>query len=74
MFVEKDELIIQGSKLRKSSGHLLATYWRNIVARCKFLVASLYIANDAAYNIRASDIYSTGMRNSGKSAKSCESH
>ena len=33
----------QGSKLKKSSGRLLATNWRNVVARCKFLVASLYI-------------------------------
>ena len=38
----------QCSKLKKSSGHLLATNWRNIVGRCKFLVASLYILNDAA--------------------------
>ena len=32
----------QGSKLKKSLGGLLATNWRNIVARCKFLVASLF--------------------------------
>ena len=32
----------QGSKLKKSLGRLLATNWRNLVARCKFLVASLY--------------------------------
>ena len=38
----------QGSKLKKSSGRLLATNWRNIVARCKFLVASSYNVNDAA--------------------------
>ena len=31
----------QGAKLKKSSGHLLATNWRKIVARGKFLVASL---------------------------------
>ena len=31
----------QGSKLKKSSGRLLATNRRNVVARCKFLVASL---------------------------------
>ena len=37
----------QGSKLKKSSGRLLATNWRNIVARWKFLVASLYNVNDA---------------------------
>ena len=44
-------LPLQGSKLKKSSGHLLATNWRNIVARCKFLVASLYInVNDAAHS------------------------
>ena len=37
----------QGSKLKKSSGRLLATNWRNIVARWKFLVGSLYNVNDA---------------------------
>ena len=37
----------QGSKLKKSSGRLLVTNWRNIVARWKFLVASLYNVNDA---------------------------
>ena len=41
---------MQGSKLKKSSGRLLATNWRNIVARCKFLVASLYNVNDAAHS------------------------
>ena len=40
----------QGSKLRKSSDHHLATNWRNIVARCKFLVAILYNVNDTAYS------------------------
>ena len=40
---------VQGSKLKKSLGHLLAINWRNIVARFKFLVASLYHENDAAY-------------------------
>ena len=39
----------QGSKLKKSLGQLLATNWRNIVARCKFLVASLHNVNDAAW-------------------------
>ena len=43
----------QGSKLKKSSGRLLATNWRNIVARCKFLVASLYMTQ---LIVRASDI------------------
>ena len=42
--------ILQGSKLKKSSGRLLATNWRNIVAKCKFLVASLYNVNDAAHS------------------------
>ena len=28
--------------------------WRNIVARCKFLVASLYNVNDAAHGIARS--------------------
>ena len=41
---------VQGSKLKKSSGRLLATNWRNIVARCKFLVASLYNVNDTAHS------------------------
>ena len=40
----------QGSKLKKSSGRLLATNWTNIVARCKFLVASSYNVNDAAHS------------------------
>ena len=44
----------QGLKLKKSSGRLLATNWRNIVARYKFLVASLYNVNEAAHSIRAS--------------------
>ena len=30
---------------------LLVTNWRNIVARCKFLVASLYNVNDAAHSM-----------------------
>ena len=38
----------QGSKLKKCLGQLLATNWRNIVARCKFLIASLHNVNDAA--------------------------
>ena len=41
----------QGSKLKTSSSSLLATNWRNIVARCKFLVASLYNVNEAAYSM-----------------------
>ena len=46
---------------KKSSGRLLATNCRNIVTRCKFLVASLY------------DISAVPeLRNSGKSTKSCE--
>ena len=42
----------QGLKLKKSSGRLLATNWRNIVAWCKFLVASSYNVNDAAQGLR----------------------
>ena len=30
---------------------LLATNWRNIVAGCKFLVASLYNVNDAIHSM-----------------------
>ena len=41
----------QGSKLKKSPSRLLATNWRNIVSRCKFLVASLYNVNDAAHSM-----------------------
>ena len=44
----------EGSKLKKSSGCLLATNWRNIFNRCKFLVASLCIVNDVAYSMARS--------------------
>ena len=40
-----------GLEIKKSSGRLLATNWRNIVARCKHLVASLYKVNDAAHSM-----------------------
>ena len=40
-----------GLKIKKSSGRLLVTNWRNIVIRCKFLVVSLYNVNDAAHNM-----------------------
>ena len=43
-------MLSQGSKLKKSSGCLSATNWRNIVTRCKFLVASLYHVNDTAHS------------------------
>ena len=36
----------QGSKLKKSLGRLLATNWRNIVAKCKFSVANFYNQNN----------------------------
>ena len=49
-------MLKQGSKLKKSSGCLLATNWRNIVARYKLLVTSYYNVNEAAHSIRASDI------------------
>ena len=39
-----------GSKLKKSSGRLFATNWRNVVASCKFLVAILYDVNDTAHS------------------------
>ena len=48
----------QGSKLKKSSGRLVATNWRNVVTRCKFLVASLLNVNDAVHRYMASDISS----------------
>ena len=40
-----------GLEIKKSSGRLLATNWRNIITRCKFLVASLYNVNDAAHSL-----------------------
>ena len=39
--------LLQGSKLKKSSSRLLATNWRNIVTRCKFLVTSLCNVNES---------------------------
>ena len=42
---------MQCSKLTKSSGCLVANNWRNIVTRCKFLVASFYNVNDAAQGL-----------------------
>jgi len=41
-----ERMLLQGSKLKKSLGCLLATSWRNIVARSKFLVPSLYKQNN----------------------------
>ena len=41
----------KGLKLKKSSGRLLATNWRNIVTKCKFLVASLYNVNDTTHSM-----------------------
>ena len=40
-----------GLEIKKSSGCLLANNWRNIVARCKFLVSSFYNVNDAAQGL-----------------------
>ena len=40
-----------GLKIKKSSGHLLVTNWRNLVARCKFLVVSLHNVYDAAHSM-----------------------
>ena len=48
--LNKSNMLSQGSKLKKSSGCLLATNWRNIVTRCKFLVPSLYHVNDTAHS------------------------
>ena len=45
---------VAGLKIKNPSGHLLATNWTNIVARCKFLVASLYNVNDAAHSMARS--------------------
>ena len=41
---------LQGSKLKTSSGLLLVTNWRNIVAKCKLLVTSLYNVNGVAHS------------------------
>ena len=71
------QCIKQGLKLTKFSGRLFATTWRNIVARCKFLVASLYSVNDAAQDLwyfarlRGCEIQ-VNPRNSQKHAKYCE--
>ena len=71
------QCIKQGLKLTKFSGRLFATTWRNIVARCKFLVASLYSVNDAAQGLwyfarlRGCEIQ-VNPRNSQKHAKYCE--
>ena len=43
---------MQGLKLKKSSGRLLANNWRNVVARCKFLVTSFYNVNDTAQGLK----------------------
>ena len=40
-----------GLEIKKSSGCLLTNNWRNIVARCKFLVSSFYNVNDAAQGL-----------------------
>ena len=40
-----------GLEIKKSWGCLLANNWRNIVARCKFLVSSFYNVNDAAQGL-----------------------
>ena len=40
-----------GLRIKKSSGRLLVTNWRNIVARCKFVVVSLYNVNYAAHSM-----------------------
>ena len=52
--IVKKNYPMQGSKLKIASGRLLATNGRNIVARCKFLVASLYNVNDAAHSMARS--------------------
>ena len=39
-----------GLEIKKSSGRLLTINWRNIVAKCKLLVVSLYNVNGAAHS------------------------
>ena len=41
----------QGSKLKKSSGRLLAINWRNVVTKCKLLVASLDNVNATTHSM-----------------------
>ena len=62
---------VQGSKLKKSSSTLLTTNCRNIVARCKFLVGSLYNVNDTAHWVSGLLIFRADAepQNSGQSAK-----
>ena len=62
-------LVSQGSKLKKSSGCLLATNRTNIAARCKFLVAILCNVNDTAHYLSGLLIFSAveELQNSGKS-------
>ena len=45
---------LQGSKLKKSSGCLLVTNWRNIAATCKFSVASFHHVNYTAHSMAQS--------------------
>ena len=67
----KNKFLIQGSNLKKSSVCLLTKNWRNMVARCKFVVASLYLMlSDAVHSIRVSDIL-RGCRAT-KFTKTCE--
>ena len=43
-----------GLKIKKIFRSPFGDYWRNIVTRCKFLVASLYNVNDAAHSMARS--------------------
>ena len=66
----KCHMYLQGSRLKKSSGRLLVTNWRNIVGSCTFLVATLYNVNDAAHS---QDFWSFAQsRNSQKHTKYSE--
>ena len=71
ILVKKKIYLYQGSKSKKSLGRLLATNWRNIVVRCKFLLASLYNVNDAAQGLWyiSQGREAVKLWNSGKSAK-----
>ena len=46
--------VVQGLKLKKILRFL--ANWRNIVAKCKFLAASLYNVNDTAHSMAQSII------------------
>ena len=53
--------IVTGLEIKTMLGHLLVTNWINIVARCKFQVASLYNQNNVRVPLVKSDFIRFGM-------------